>query len=289
MQNLRTRIKTWYFVRINVSVGHITESNEDSHSDKTFTYTTLVDKLSQDIANAEASTELFVAQMGLNFGSITSDEINNISAQNLYYSSSMYISSDELMRRLNEKHPEWNGANWGPYIDRLWERGGRTSTRGRVEDAAIDRKRDIVNAAMEALHRYEGDIKSLLFYQVTSLQKIQAGEKESELWEGFADKYHNVQWGGFGNIPDFVKVDASEIAQEARRLYRANIYQFVDQVESQMSVNRREIKRLAEPNFAGTGVAVYSDYVSSLAPEVNHGLARLFCLKNLEMLMLLMF
>ncbi|MBU1911042.1 hypothetical protein KKG16_01360, partial [Patescibacteria group bacterium] len=112
------------------------------------------------------------------------------------------------------------------------------------------------------------------FYQVTSLQKVQAGERESDLWEEFAVKYHNVQWGGFGGIPDFVKVDASEIAQEARRLYRANIYQFVDQVESQESIKRREIRRLAEPNFAGTGVAVYSDYVSSLAPEVNHGLAR---------------
>ncbi|MBU0457960.1 hypothetical protein KKF03_00760, partial [Patescibacteria group bacterium] len=49
-----------------------------------------IDKLSQDIANAEASTELFMAQLGLNFGSITSDEIKNISASNLYQESSMY-------------------------------------------------------------------------------------------------------------------------------------------------------------------------------------------------------
>ena len=163
---------------------------------------------------------------------------------------------------------------WRRYVDRTWERGGYTSTRGQVEDSLLKLKQSIVNAAFEDLHGYEGDIKSLLFYQVTSLQKVQAGERESELWEGFADKYHNVQWGGFGGIPDFVKVDASEIAQEARRLYRANIYQFVDQVESQMSVNRREMKRLAEPNFAGTGVAVYSDYVSSLEPEVNRRIAR---------------
>ncbi|MBU1123819.1 hypothetical protein KJ652_04460, partial [Patescibacteria group bacterium] len=83
MQHLRSYLKAWYYVKIKVNVGHITEDNREPHGDKTFTYTTLVDKLSQDIANAEASTELFMAQLGLNFGSITSDEIKNISASNL--------------------------------------------------------------------------------------------------------------------------------------------------------------------------------------------------------------
>ncbi|MBU1123125.1 hypothetical protein KJ652_00880, partial [Patescibacteria group bacterium] len=53
MQHLRSYLKAWYYVKIKVNVGHVAENYGDPRDDKTFTYTTLADKLSQDIANAE--------------------------------------------------------------------------------------------------------------------------------------------------------------------------------------------------------------------------------------------
>jgi len=232
--------------------------------------------LSESIQTAQERLNFFAMQTGLNLDSVKSKQLISIEQSRLYEDSKFFISPEELHRRIYELHPQWlPGDNFNRLITQAWENGGRTSTMGQTEDSLLKQRSAYFEEKTSDLHKFESIMSELLYKAVTMLQKIQKGQSEGTLWEEFSSSVESANLQGFSRIPGLVIPTASEIMDEAIKLYFRHTDELAENMAAQGRIDNRENRRMNDPNVGGSGTAEVSEHAASLPAETDYRQARL--------------
>ncbi|MBU0766358.1 hypothetical protein KKF55_01050, partial [Patescibacteria group bacterium] len=234
-----------------------------------------INLLASDMQEVQEAALEFEAQMSLYMNNIISEEIRNITGSDLYNNSPFFVSIEDMNARIYEQFPHWqNGPNWEAYVTKLWEDGGKTSTRGRSEDWAYGNRRDYFSARTEELHRRENALSALLYEAVNIINQVQHGADERALLEKFENSYDNAKYKLVVGVAGINAPQRNDIFTEAMRLYQSHTQQLVERAAAQQRENNREKLRLSDPLVGGDGSSIdRTNYLES-EPEVDRRLAR---------------